>query len=108
MFSKIFVFQKKAVRVINTNAYFKCNKILKLSDQYKLQVYTDQTILKLLKLYTQTIFFKVLHSNIDEEMESSLLINNKIHSRITRTNNQMSILRVNRSKTKHIVCFTMV
>ena len=43
--SKIFVLQKKAVRAINnlaynehTNAYFKCNKIRKLYDQYKLQV----------------------------------------------------------------------
>ena len=43
--SKIFVLQKKAIRAINnlacnenTKAYFKCNKILKLSDQYKLQV----------------------------------------------------------------------
>ena len=33
--------------------------------------------------------------------ESSLLINNKIHSHNTRTNNQMSILRVNRCTTKH-------
>ena len=39
--SKIFVLQKKAIRAINnlaynehTNAYFKGNKILKLSDQY--------------------------------------------------------------------------
>ena len=38
--SKIFVIQKKAIRAINnlaynehTNAYFKCNKILKLPDQ---------------------------------------------------------------------------
>ena len=43
--SKIFVLQEKAIRAINilayngqTNAYFKCNKILNLSDQYKLQV----------------------------------------------------------------------
>ena len=43
--SKIFVLQKKAIREINnlaynehTNAYFKCTKILKLSDSYKLQV----------------------------------------------------------------------
>ena len=43
--SKIFVLQKKAIHAINnlaynghTNAYFKCNKILKLSDQHKLQV----------------------------------------------------------------------
>ena len=43
--TKFFVLQTKAIRAINnlaynehTNAYFKCNKILKLSDQYKLQV----------------------------------------------------------------------
>ena len=43
--SKIFVLQKKNIRAINnlacnehTNAYFKCNKLLKLSDEYKLQV----------------------------------------------------------------------
>ena len=94
--SKIFVLQKKAIRAINnlaynehTNAYFKCNKILKLSDQYKLQVLN--------------YLFQVLHSNIDEEIKSSLLINNQFHSHNTRTNNQMSILRVNRSKTKHCV-----
>ena len=40
---------------------------------------------------------------MDEEVESSLLINNQIHSHNIRTNNQMSILRVNRSKTKHCV-----
>ena len=84
--SKIFVLQKKAIRAINnltynehTNAYFKCNKILNLSDQYKLQV--------------SNYMFQVLHSNIDEEIESSLLINNQIHIHNTRTNNQMTILR---------------
>ena len=94
--SKIFVFQKKSIRAINNleynehaNAYFKCNKILKLSDQYKLQV--------------SNYVFLVLHLNIDEELKSSLLINNKIHSHNTRTNSEMSILRVNRSKTKHCV-----
>ena len=94
--SKIFILQKKARRAINnlaynehTNAYSKCNKILNLSDQYKLQV--------------SNYIFKVLHSNNDEEIKSSLLINNHIHSHNTRTNNQMSILCVNRSKTKHCV-----
>ena len=59
--SKIFVLQKKAIRAINnlaynehTNAYFKCNKILKLFDQYKLQV--------------SNYIFQLLHSNIDEEI----------------------------------------
>ena len=86
--SKIFVLLKKAIRAINnlaynehTNAYFKCNKILKLSDQYKLQV--------------SNYVFQVLQSNIDEEIKSGLLINNQIHSHNTRTNNQMSILHVN-------------
>ena len=55
--------------------------MLKLSDQYKLQV--------------SNYIFQVLHYNIDEEIESSLLVNNQIHSHNTRTNNQMSILRVN-------------
>ena len=64
-------------------------QILKLSDQYKLQV--------------SNYVLQVLHSNIDEEIKSSLLINNQIHSHNTRTNSQMSILRVNRSKTKHCV-----
>ena len=77
MFSKIFVLQKKALRAINnlaynkhTNAYFKCNKILKLSDQYKLQV--------------SNYIFQLVHSKIDEEIESSLLVNNQIHSHNTR------------------------
>ena len=72
-----------------TNAYFKCNKIPKLSYQYKLQV--------------SNYVFQVLHSNIDQEIKSSLLINNQIHSHNTRTKNQMSILHVNRSETKHCV-----
>ena len=45
--SKIFVLQKKAIHAINnlaynehTIVYFKCNKILKLSEQYKLQFRT--------------------------------------------------------------------
>ena len=91
---KTFVLQKKAIRAINnlaynehTNACFKCSKILKLSDQYKLQV--------------SNYVFQVLHSNIDEEIKSSLIINNQIHSHNTRINNQMTILRVNTSKTKH-------
>ena len=90
--------QKKAIRAINnlafnehTKAYFKCNKILKISDQYKLQV--------------SSYIFQLLHCNIDEEIESSLLINNRIHSHNARTNNQMSILRVNRSKTTHSVLY---
>ena len=50
----------------------------------------------------QTIFFKY-YTPILMKKQSSLLINNQIHSHNTRTNNQMSILYVNRSKTKHCV-----
>ena len=58
----------------HTNAYFKCNKILKLSDQYKLQI--------------SNYICQLLHSNIDEEIESSILINNQIQCHNTRTNQQ--------------------
>ena len=67
-------FQNKAIRVIKfntlaynelTNAYFKCNKILKLSDQYKLQVLN--------------YIFQLVYFNIYEEIVSSLLFNNQIH-----------------------------
>ena len=50
----------------------------------------------------RTTFFNY-YSNIDEEIESSLLVNDQIHSHNTRSNNHMSILRVNRSKTKYCV-----
>ena len=69
--SKILILQKKAIRAINniaynehTNTYFKCNKILILSDQYKIQV--------------SNYVFQLSHSNIDEKLELSLLVNNKI------------------------------
>ena len=59
--SKIYILQKKAIRAINnlaynehTNAYFKCNKILQLSEQYTIQI--------------SNYIFQVLHSNIDEEI----------------------------------------
>ena len=94
--SKIFVRQKKAIRTKNnpaynehTNAYFNCNIILKLSYQHKLKV--------------SNFIFQLLHSNIDEEIGSNILINNHIHSHNIRTNSQMSILCVNRSKTRY--CF---
>ena len=47
--SKIVVLEKKAIRATNnlayneyTNAYFKCNQIIKLSDQYKRQLSFEQ------------------------------------------------------------------
>ena len=73
----------------HTNAYFKCNNILKLSDQYKLHI--------------SNYFFQILHSNIDDEIGPSLLLNNQIHCNRTRTNNQMSILGVIKYKTKYCI-----
>ena len=85
---------KKAIRAINnlayhehTNTYFKCDLILKLSDQYKLQV--------------SNYIFQMLYFNIDEEIELNLHFNNQIHYLNTRSNDQLGILRVNRSNTKH-------
>ena len=75
--------------VEHTNAYFKCNKILKLSDQYKLQVLN--------------YIFQLLHSCIDEKIESSFHVNNQIHSHNTRSYNPISILHANRSKSKYCV-----
>ena len=83
------LFVQNLAYIEHTNADFKCNKILKLSDQHKLQV--------------STYIFQLSHSNINEEIESSLLINNQIHNHNTNTNYQMSILCMNRSKTKHCV-----
>ena len=72
---------------IYTNTYFKCNIIFKLSDKYNQQV--------------SNYIFQLLHFNIDEKIESSLLVKNQIQSHCIRSTNQMSILRVNRSKTKY-------
>ena len=47
--------------------------------------------------------FQLLHCNIDEERESSLLVNNQIHSHNTRSNNQLSNFPANRPNTKYCV-----
>ena len=60
-------------------------------------------VTKSLNLQALNNAFKLLHFNVGEEIESRLLVNNQIHGHNTRSNNQMSILRVNRSKTKYCV-----
>ena len=65
--------------------YFKCNKILRLTDQYKLHV--------------SNYIFQLLHFSIDEEIEANLHVNHQINNHNTRCNNQISISRVNRSQT---------
>ena len=79
----------------HTNTYFKCNKSLKLSDQYNLHVSDD--------------IFQLLPFTIDEEKGRIclLLVNSQIYSHPCiiqgPTINYMNILRVNRSKTKYCV-----
>ena len=52
----------------------------------------------------RTIYsFQLLHFNIDETIEPNLLVNTEIHSHDTRSNKQITILCVNRSKTKYCV-----
>ena len=89
--TRIFILPKISKNAINnlaynehTNTCFKCNKILNLSDQCKLQV--------------SNYIFKLVHSNIDEEIESSLFVYNQINSHNIKSNNQ-SNLPFNRSKT---------
>ena len=67
----------------HTNTYFKCNKIHTFFHQYY-------------KLQVGNYIFQLLLFNIDEKIESNLLVSNKIHSHNTRANNRLSILRVNR------------
>ena len=61
---------------IPTHLFFHCNEIRELSDQYNLQV--------------PNYIFQLLYFNIDEEIEAIVHVNNKIYSRITRSNDQMS------------------
>ena len=56
-----------------------------------------------ISLKLRTMFSKYYTQILIKKIKSSLRINNQIHSHNTSTNNQMSILRLNRSKTKHCV-----
>ena len=93
--SKIFILQKKAIRAINqleynehTNEYFISNNILKLEDQFKLQI--------------STYIYILLNSNyIDIEIASKLKPNIEIHDHDTRGGQKLNIMRVNKSKSKN-------
>ena len=95
--NKIFTLQKKAIRAMNnldynehTNNYFKSNRILKLEDQFKLQV--SNYIYKLLNC-----------NNIDTEISSKLMTHHQIHHRETRHGEQLNVMRIKRSKSKNII-----
>ena len=81
--SKIFVLQTKAILEMNnlafnehSNAYFKCNKI--------------NNFLMSISFKFRTTFFQLLHCNIDEEIESRLVVHNQIHSINKRANNHIA------------------
>ena len=95
--NKIFILQKKAIRAINqleynqhTNEYFISNNILKLEDQYKLQI--------------SNYIYILLNSNyIDIEISSKLIPNIEIHNHDTRGGQNLNIMRVNKSKSKNCI-----
>ena len=99
--NKIFILQKKAIRAINklhfnshTNDYFKMMEILKIEDQYNLQI----------ALYA----FKTLHRNYDQELFESIHRFSQIHNYNTRNANNLVIPRYNRSKSKYSMHFNCV
>ena len=68
--------------------------------------HTSDVIKFLNFLQVSNYIFQLLHSNTDEEIESSLFVINQIYSHNTRSNNHMqvyTILSANRSKTKYCV-----
>ena len=94
--NKIFILQKKAIRAANkldynehTNNYFKSNFILKLEDQFKLQI----------SIYV----YKLLNLNADPEIESLLYQNSIIHQFNTRSTVSFNVSFVNRSKSKNCI-----
>ena len=99
--NKIFVLQKKAIRAVNsleynehTNDYFKFNRILKLEDQYKLQ----------LSNYT----FKILNTSIDNEISLQLKSQIRDHSHDTRNRDMFSVAHVNKSRSKNSLFYNGV
>ena len=95
--NKIFILQKKAIRAINnldynehTNEYFKSNHLLKLDNQFQLQ--------------TLIYIYKSLNLNFDEELSSRLNQLADIHDHNTKSCNKLNITRVNRSKSKNLIC----
>ena len=94
--NKIFVLQKKAIRAINnleynehTNDFFKSNNILKIEDQYKMQI----------SIY----IYKLLHQNSDPEITSLLEKNVISHNYNVKSSKPFHISSVRRSKTKNII-----
>ena len=93
---KIFIIQKKGIRAINdleynehTNEYFKSNQILKLQNQFQLQ----------LLVY----IYKLFNSNIDPSISSNFNLNSSIHHHFTKSSNEFNVARINKSRTKFCI-----
>ena len=91
--NKISVSQKKAIRAINnldyndhTNEYFKSLNILKLEDQYKLQI--------------TTYIYKLLNLDADSNLASKLVLNSQVHHHGTRQESKLNIARINKARSK--------
>lgn len=96
--NKIFILQKKAIRAINnleyndhTTGYFHSNKILKLEDQYKSQI--------------SNYIYKILNSNIDNEICSQLKLNLRSHPHNTRCKEMLNVSQINKCKTKNSIFY---
>lgn len=91
---KIFVLQKKAIRAVNnleynshTNDFFKSMNILKLEDQYKLQV----------AIY---MYKTVNNDDFDDDLKNSIILHSEVHNHNTRNSNIFIINKFNKNKSK--------
>ena len=96
--NKIFVLQKKAVRAINhleynqhTNDFFKSNQILKLEDQFKLQI--------------SKYIYQLLNTNLDPNMADKLKYNIQVHHHDTRGRDMINLIQISRTKSKNNVFY---
>ena len=88
--------QKKAIRAINnldynehTNDYFKLNNIIKLEDQFKIQI--------------SQYIYQLKYLNIDDEIGSKLTTSCQTHDYDTRNGEKLITTRVHRSKSKNSI-----
>ena len=96
--NKIFILQKKAIRAVNsldyndhTNQYYSSDEILKLEDQFNLQI--------------SSYIFQILKSDIDKNMLSKIMELQEAHPHHTRHSEILKIPIINRSMSKNNIIF---
>ena len=94
--NKISILQKKAIRAINnleyndhTTEYFRENRILKLEDQYKFQI--------------SNYLYKILNSDVDNEISTKIKSNVRVHSHNTRCEEMLIVSQICRSRSKNCI-----